>query len=321
MGDMPGMPGPGDHGMWSMTGPMWMPDRAPSLGRLLGLHLQPVPLLPVLGAVGLLAYLAAVTVVAGRGGRWPWARTASWVAGAVVIELVTTTGIEGYGMMLFSVHMVQHMMLAMVAPVLLALGSPMRLALTALPQYGAGGAVRHTLAGLADTRAGRALLSTPVRWVLFLASLYGVYFTPLFGDLMHSVWGHNLMLLHFLATGCLFFGPLVGGTHAPRPAPRRLVETFASTPLHALFGLIIMLSGTPVHSFFDNPDPRWRIDTLADQSLAGSIAWAVSETATVLVMLIVLTGWLRRSVRSRADRPDLMDPSGSARLQWIGTDT
>lgn len=292
MAEMSGMPHGG--GMWSMTGPMWMPQDPPSLARILGPHLQPIPLVPFLGLVGLVCYLAGVAVLAGRGVRWPWRRTASWVLGVLALELVTTTGIEGYGMMLFSVHMAQHMVLAMVVPVLLALGSPVCLALRALPTYGGGGMLRRGLLRLGASRLAAVALSVPVRWTLFLASLYGIYFTPLFGDLMHTVWGHNVMLLHFLATGCLFFGPLVRDTRHARPPARRLAETFASTPLHALFGLVIMLSGAPVLGFFDDPDPRWSVDTLADQSLAGSIAWAVSETATVLVMTILLVGWLRR---------------------------
>ncbi|WGL54220.1 cytochrome c oxidase assembly protein [Nocardioides sp. BP30] len=291
---MPGMQGAG--GMWSMTGPMWMPDRAPSLSRLVAFHLQPVPIVPLLGLVGLIGYLLGVAVVTGSGGRWPLGRTLSWLAGIVLLEAVTTTGIEAYGMMLFSVHMAQHMVLAMVVPILLALGSPYRLALAAAPEGPGGAAVRRLLPAAAGSRAAGVLLSLPVRWCLFLASLYGIYFTPLFQDLMHTVWGHNVMLLHFLLTGCLFFGPLVSEPRAlphVRPAPRRLAETFASTPLHAVFGLIIMFSTGPVLRFFDDPDPSWAVDPLSDQTLAGSIAWATSEAATVLVMVILLARWAR----------------------------
>jgi putative copper resistance protein D len=279
MDDMAGMEG----GMWSMTGPMWMPGRAPSCSRLLGLHLQPVPLMPVLGAVLVLSYLLGLLVLRRRGGRWPWRRTAAWVVGAAALELVTATGVEGYGMMMFSVHMGQHMVLAMVIPILLALGSPYTLALRALPLEARP---RQVLVALAASVPASVIRSWPVRWALFLGSLYGVYFTPLFGTLMHTVWGHNLMLLHFLLTGCLFFGPIIAG-RATLPS-RRLAESFASTPLHALFGLSIMLVGHPVVSFFDHPSPTWHVTALADQTVAGSIAWATSEAATVLVMILLL---------------------------------
>jgi putative copper resistance protein D len=123
---------------------------------------------------------------------------------------------------------------------------------------------------------------------------------------MHSVWGHNAMLLHFVATGLLFFAPLVGADPLPvggSPA-RRLGEAFAGTPLHALFGLIILTAHRPVVAFFEHPAPGWRIRLLPDQSLAGSIAWAASEAATVLVMAIVLVQWGRRG-STGLDRPGL----------------
>ena len=275
--------------MWSMTGPMWMPSRPPTLARLLGPHVQPVPLLPALGAILLLGYLLGLVTLRRRGGRWPWPRTAAWLLGVLVLELVSVTGVEGYGMMMFSVHMAQHMALAMVVPILLALGSPYALALRALPL---DSRPRRLLAALPTTRLARVVCSAPVRWALFLASLYGIYFTPAFGGLMHTVWGHNLMLLHFLLAGCLFFGPIIG-RGATQPS-RRLAESFASTPLHALFGLSIMVISRPVVTFFDHPDPAWHVAALSDQTLAGSIAWATSETATVLVMVVLLVRLARR---------------------------
>jgi len=275
--------------MWSMTGPMWMPGQPPTLAHLLGLHLQPIPLMPALGVMLLLGYAAGLVALQRRGGHWPWHRAAAWALGVAALELVTATGVEGYGMMMFSVHMAQHMVLAMVVPTLLALGSPYTLALRALPL---GGRPHRLLTSLPRTTVARVVRSAPVRWILFLGSLYGIYFTPAFGSLMHTVWGHNLMLLHFMLTGCLFFGPIIG--RGATPPSRRLAESFASTPLHAVFGLSIMMISRPMVTFFDHPYPAWHVAPLHDQAVAGSIAWATSETATVLVMAVLLLRLLRR---------------------------
>lgn len=289
-------------GMWSMGGPMWMPTRPPTLARILAFHLQPVPIVPTLGVIGLVLYLATVILALRRGHRWPAHHTAAWVLGIVVTEAATTTGIEGYGMMIFSVHMAQHMLLALIVPILLALGAPARLVRTALP---GDSTPRRALDALSASRVAAFGLSTPVRWTLFLGSLYGIYFTPLFGSLMHTVWGHTVMLAHFLLTGCLFFGPLISPS-APRDrgAPRRLAATVAGAPLHAVFGLTILLAQHPVVQFFDHPHPCWHVHVLADQSAAGAIAWATSEAATVLVMVVIGADAARTLRAGRSARTD-----------------
>ncbi|WP_412160078.1 cytochrome c oxidase assembly protein, partial [Pantoea sp. SIMBA_079] len=68
-----------------------------------------------------------------RGASWPVHRPLCWSAGVVIVLAMTATGIDGYGMELFSAHMVQHMVLSMFAPIFLVLGAPVTLALRALP--------------------------------------------------------------------------------------------------------------------------------------------------------------------------------------------
>jgi len=125
---MPGMRMPS-----TMSGPMWMPDVPPTLARLLAWHPQPVPVEPAACALLLLAYGLAVVRLRRRGDRWPIGRSVAWVLGVASIAAVTCTGVGGYGMELFSVHMVQHMVLSMLSPILLLLGAPITLALRTLP--------------------------------------------------------------------------------------------------------------------------------------------------------------------------------------------
>ncbi|MGW0228160.1 cytochrome c oxidase assembly protein [Actinopolymorpha singaporensis] len=115
-----------------MTGPMWMPMSAPTLARLLAWHPQPVPVFPVGCAGVLLAYTVGMVVLRQRGVRWPVGRWVVFVVGLLTVVAVTGTGVGGYGMRLFSVHMVQHMVLSMLSPVLLLPGAPVTLALRAL---------------------------------------------------------------------------------------------------------------------------------------------------------------------------------------------
>ncbi|GGF50008.1 membrane protein [Marmoricola endophyticus] len=310
-----GMDGMGDH-MMGMSGPMWMPSLPPTFERLVSIHLQPVPLLPVLALIGLGLYVWGILRLRRRGARWSWGRTVSYVAGVVITLLATSTGVEGYGMSLLSVHMVQHMTLVMVVPILVLAGAPITLALRALPAAGQGAGVRRGLVRLLGSRFLRVLTSLPVRWLFFLSALYGIYFTPAFDGLMATVWGHNLMLLHFVATGLIFFGPLVAvdpWPHVPSPIVR-LLEALASTPFHAFFGIALMSAPDLIVDFYRNPPASWGIDVLHDQAVAGGIAWATSEVPTLLLAGVILVEWIRSDKREAARHDRSEDRTGDAAL-------
>jgi putative copper resistance protein D len=147
---------------------------------------------------------------------------------------------------------------------------------------------------------------------LFIASLYGVYFTPLFDALMSNPAGHQLMLAHFVVTGLLFFGPIVAADPWPRTLthPGRMVELFLPVPFHAFFGVAIMMAGSLVVGSFADPPAGWGVDVLRDQGVAGGIVWAFGELPTVLVLLVVFFSWASsedrrgKAIDRAADRTD-----------------
>ena len=291
-----------------MSGPGWMPIAPPSLPRLLAWHPQPIPLFPVLCLIAAVLYGAGTYRLFRRGDRWPIGRALAFVLGLGLVLGMTASGIGGYGMRLLSVHMVQHMTLSLLAPVLLLLGAPVTLALRALHPAARGHrAVREYLVAALHSRPARFLTSALFTLPLFIASLYGLYFTPLFGILMRTWWGHDLMLAHFLIVGLLFFYPLLGVDPAPRrPQPvLGILELLAGMPFHAFFGIAVMMSSAVIAPFFTHVLPAtWPTSALADQRTAGGIAWAVGEIPTVLVLLVLAAQWRRADNRAavRADR-------------------
>ncbi|HVI35085.1 MAG TPA: cytochrome c oxidase assembly protein, partial [Gaiellales bacterium] len=217
------------------------------------------------------------------------------------------TGLNGYGMVLFGVHMAQHMVLSMISPLLLLCGSPITLALRALPRgTGTAGTPRALLLELLHSRFARVVSHPAFTVPLFLASLYGVYFTPLFDDLMANPLGHQFMLAHFLVTGLLFFGPILGQDPWPRTVgyPGRMLELLIPVPFHAFFGVSIMMADTLVVQTFASPPASWGVDPLADQSTAGAIAWSFAELPTVIVLAVVFFAWASSEERRgrRLDR-------------------
>jgi len=269
-------------------------------------HLDGWSVLAVLSLLGIVGYLVALVVLRRSGVAWPWWRTASWIAGCVSLFAVTGTWLNGYSMVLFSLHMAQHMVLSMVSPILLLLGAPVTLGLRTLPRgKGPKGVPRALLLDALHSRVARFLSHPAFTLPLFLASLYAVYFTPLFDALMADPFGHQFMLAHFTVTGLLFFGPILAQDPWPRTVGHagRMLELLVPMPLHAFFGVAIMMAGSLVVRTFAVPPAGWGVDPLADQKAAGSIAWSFGEIPTVIVLAVVLFSWMGSEER-RARRLD-----------------
>ncbi|UOY03544.1 cytochrome c oxidase assembly protein [Blastococcus sp. PRF04-17] len=294
---------------------MWVPDEPPTWGRMFLPHLDPWSVVPVLGVLALAAYLVGVLALGRSGVRWPWWRTLAWIAGCLSLFAVTGTWLNGYSMVLFSVHMTQHMVLSLITPLLLLLAAPVTLALRALPRgRGTAGAPRALLLGALHSPFARFVAHPLFTVPLFIASLYGVYFTPLFDALMGNPIGHQLMLAHFVVTGLLFFGPIVAQDPWPRTLthPGRMLELFLPVPFHAFFGVAIMLAGSLVVDTFAQPPSGWGIDPLRDQGVAGGIVWAFGELPTVLVLAVVFFSWASSDDRRARALDRAAERSGDA---------
>jgi len=276
-----------------------------TLGRGLQWSADPFFLVACLLALGLYAW--GVVRLRRRGDSWSPARTVSYVAGVLTIALMMCTGLNDYGMVMFSVHMVQHMMISMLSPILILLGAPVTLALRALPVAGKGRkGPRELLLALLHSRYMRIITHPAFTIPLFIASLYGLYFTPIFDFLMGSKTGHIAMMVHFLAVGVVFFWPIIGVDPGPqRPGYlMRMLELFAGMPFHAFFGIALMMASEPMVETFKNPPASLGIDALSDQNYAGGIAWAFSEIPSVLVLIALLFQWYGSEQRQakRTDR-------------------
>ncbi|MEU1545902.1 cytochrome c oxidase assembly protein [Nocardia sp. NPDC005745] len=261
--------------------------------------------------VGVVAYVLGVLRLRRRGDRWSRWRTLSWMGGCLALLIATSSGIGTYGLAMFSVHMITHMALNMFVPVLLVLGAPVTLLLRALPS-GARSAVhgpREWVLALLHAKPTAVLAYPGTAIALFVVSLYGLYFTTLFENLIRYHWGHVLMNVHFLIVGYLFYWGIIGIDPAPRRLPHlgRLGMLFAVMPFHAFFGIAIMSMNTVVgQRFYDNLQLPWAIDPLADQHVGGGIAWVSGEVPILLVVGALLTQWTAQDRRTavRTDRKD-----------------
>jgi len=286
-----------------------------TLGR--GLHWSADPFFLVACLLGLALYGWGVARLLRRGDAWPVGRTIAFTVGVLTVALMMCTGLNDYGMVMFSVHMVQHMVISMLSPILILMGAPVTLALRALPTAGHGRkGPRELLLMLLHSHYMRIVTHPAFTIPLFIASLYGLYFTPLFDFLMESRTGHTAMMVHFLAVGVVFFWPIMGvdpGPHRPGYL-MRMLELFAGMPFHAFFGIALMMGSTPMVGTYENPPASLGIDALADQTSAGGIAWAFSEVPSVLVLLALLFQWYRSEQRQARRKDRAADRDGDTEL-------
>jgi len=255
------------------------------------------PRLPeVLGAWHFEAPVVAALVVAAlayrRGSRAveiePRRRTA-FFAGLATVAVALLSPLATYSEALLSVHMVQHLVLTLVAAPLLALGRP----LTAL----AGG--RPPRWGRVAAVAGHPL----VAWAAFAAAGWAIHFSPLFDLSLRHPAAHAAEHALFLATALLFWAPVVGtGLAGRRPMshPLRLLYLAVAMPQNTFLALAIFSAGDVLYRGYTEVARTWGPSPLADQRTAGGIMWVAGDLLLLVSVLLVANAWARHEERENA---------------------
>ncbi|MBG6238613.1 putative copper resistance protein D [Mycetocola sp. CAN_C7] len=265
-------------------------------------------------AFGIFFYLAGVVRMHRRGDRWPIHRTIFWVLGMLVLFYLTNGGVAAYQDYLFSVHMLGHMGLTMLVPVLLVPGAPVTLAMRAIHKRNDGSRGPREWILLAVHSKFAGVISNPVvAAVLFAGSLWVFYYSPLMRWAMTDHIGHEWMVVHFLLTGYLFVQSLIGVDPVPfrLSYPMRLLLLLATMAAHAFFGLAIMSNvGLFLADWFGAMGRTWGPPPLIDQQNGGGIAWSIGELPTIALAITVAIQWSRSDTREQkrvdrnADRTD-----------------
>jgi len=249
--------------------------------------------LVVAGVVAMAAvYLTAVRQVRLLSGRpFPPGRVAMFLAGLVVLFVALESPIDTEADNLLSVHMVQHLLLTMVAVPLLILGDPIRLAL----QASSRATRRRILVPALRSRPARILGSPILGWSVFAVVMWGIHATPIYEAALRSTSVHAAEHLALLVAATLFWWPILGRDPNPRMShPARLLYMFLAMPVTALLGLAIMSSGRVLYPHYAHTALALGISALSDQRLAGVLMWASGMFLMLPVLAYVLLDWMRR---------------------------
>ena len=280
----------------------------PNLWRLISLYDPDALMIGVL-VTAVALYIRGVIILTRRGDKWPVGRTVAFALGISAIDYATSGGLGVYAKFSFEYHMIAHMLLGMVAPIGIVLGAPITLALRTLPQGRTSEerGVRGTLIALLHSKPAAVFTNPVSALALFDGSLFVLYMTPLFGNLMQSHLGHLVMSVHFLLAGILFFHVIIGIDPNPRKVPHivRIVILFAAMSIHAFFAVALISTSTLLdQGYFASLQTPWNLDLLADQHAGGSVAWAMGEIPILLALVATFIQWMRDDSREtkRIDR-------------------
>jgi len=252
---------------------------------------------------GTAGYLGTVGFVNRRHPKSPvphW-RVVAWLAGMLALAIALDSGIDAYADDLLSIHMVQHMLLVVVVPPLLALGAPVTLALRA-----AGPSLRRQyLLPILHSRFARILSAPALAWIVFTVVLAGSHFSPLFNAALEDPAIHFAEHLVYLGAGLLFWWPAVGADPSPRRFgyAGRVIYLGSQMPVHAATGLAIYFSPTVLYPHYRNLERAWGPTALADQQIAGALMWGAGDIILVVAIVLTFQAWLRAHER-RARRLD-----------------
>lgn len=251
-------------------------------------------------------YLVGVEVLRRRGDHWPVGRTIAFVGvGMGTFFFATQSGLATYDTTLLSVHMVQHMLLSMVVPLALALGAPVTLALRTLPPR-----PRGWLLALLHSRLAKVLSFAPLTFLLYAVSPWALYFSDWYAASVESAYVHEMMHVHLVTVGALFFWPLVGIDPLPGRLPHwgRMFMVFLTLPFHAFLGVTIMgqdeiIAAEHYASLREGPMGAWLPSAADDQHLAGGLLWASGDVVGLVFFGVLFAQWVRASMRE-AERED-----------------
>ena len=220
----------------------------------------------------------------------PRRRTVAFLAGLSAIALALLSGIDRYDTTLFSIHMVQHVLLTLVAAPLIVLGAP----ITTLLRAATPNVRRTVILPILHSRVLRIVSFPLVSWLLFAAVMWGSHFSPLFNAALEDPAVHDLEHALFLGAGLLFWWPAVGLDPSPwrMPYPVRAMYVFLQMPQNTFLAVTILNSTVVLYAHYASTVRTWGPSVLEDQQIAGGVMWLSGDVLFLAGLAGILAGWM-----------------------------
>lgn len=272
--------------------------------------------LPLVAAAA--AYLWAVRRIdrAHPANPVPGDRPVLFLLGLAAIAIALQSGIERYDTTLFSVHMVQHVILIFLAAPAIVLAAPITLVL----RLATPGLRNRWILPILHSRIVRVLGHPLVAWLLFTAVMWGTHFSSLFDAALEKAWLHDLEHVLYLASSILFWWPIVGRDPSPwrMGHPARILFMFLQLPFNSFLGVAILFSGKVLYPHYATTGRPWGPTPLEDQQAAGAIMWGLGDAGFLLALLLATFAWMRHDERATRRREAAEDARAVAEAARTG---
>lgn len=229
------------------------------------------------------------------------ARRACFAGGLVALAVALVSPVATYSDALFWVHMVQHLLVTLVAAPLLVLGAPVALGLRAARPRVRAGAARA-----ARAPAVRALSHPIVTWSALPAVLWATHFSSFYDRALESAPLHALEHAVYLGTALLFWWPVAGADPGARRIPHaaRVAYVALALPAQSFLGLALYSASDVLYPHYDTLARSWGPTPADDQRLAALVMWLGGDPLLVGALMGAAVAWMRHDERvaARLDR-------------------
>lgn len=279
------------------------PAEAPTAANLLlGWTFEPLPSLAILAALAWWAWATGRVRAQHPANPVPRSRTLAFVGAQVALAFALLSGIDRYDTTLFSIHMVQHVLIMLVAAPLIAMSAPV----TLLLRVSSHETRRRWWLPILHSRIAKVIAFPVFGWILFAAVMWAAHFSPLFNATLEDPFLHDLEHVLFLVSALIFWWPAVALDPSPwrMVHPVRVAHLFLEMTQNTFLAVVLIDASDVLYQHYATVVRAWGPTPLEDQKLAAGVMWITGDLVFIAAIMAVVVGWARSDARDtpRADR-------------------